>query len=51
MGSRYTEILLVFGNAITKNFTAGVYNTIGLNGANPAAAVTAPPRPSWTRST
>ena len=36
MGSRYTEILLVFGNAITKNFTAGVYNTLGLNGANPA---------------
>jgi len=36
MGSRYTEILLVFGNAITKNFTAGVYNTIGLNGANPS---------------
>jgi hypothetical protein len=35
MGSRYTEILLVFGNAITKDFTAGVYNTIGLNGANP----------------
>ncbi len=36
MGSRYTEILLVFGNAVTKNFTAGVYNTVGLNGANPA---------------
>jgi hypothetical protein len=36
MGSRYTEILLVFGNAVTKNFTAGVYNTTGLNGANPA---------------
>ena len=36
MGSRYTEILLVFGNAMTKNFTAGVYNTTGLNGANPA---------------
>ena len=36
MGSRYTEILLVFGNALTHNFTAGVYNTIGLNGANPA---------------
>jgi hypothetical protein len=36
MGSRYTEILLVFGNAVTRNFTAGVYNTIGLNGANPA---------------
>ncbi|MGO9019601.1 MAG: hypothetical protein ACLQVJ_14755 [Syntrophobacteraceae bacterium] len=36
MGSRYTEILLVFGDAVTKNFTAGVYNTIGLNGANPA---------------
>jgi hypothetical protein len=35
MGTRYTEILLVFGNAVTKNFVAGVYNTIGLNGANP----------------
>ena len=35
MGSRYTEILLVFGNAITKSFTAGIYNTLGLNGANP----------------
>ena len=35
MGSRYTEILLVFGNALTGNFTAGVYNTLGLNGANP----------------
>lgn len=36
MGSRYTEILLVFGDAVTHNFTAGVYNTTGLNGANPA---------------
>ena len=36
MGTRYTEILLVFGNALTHNFTAGVYNTLGLNGANPA---------------
>ena len=36
MGSRYTEILLVFGNALTSNFMAGVYNTVGLNGANPA---------------
>jgi hypothetical protein len=36
MGSRYTEILLVFGDAVTKDFTAGIYNTIGLNGANPA---------------
>ena len=36
MGSRYTEILLVFGDAVTSNYTAGVYNTIGLNGANPA---------------
>lgn len=34
MGSRYTEILLVFGNAISKDFTAGVYNTVGLNGAD-----------------
>ncbi|MGA7411250.1 MAG: hypothetical protein WBW33_12240 [Bryobacteraceae bacterium] len=36
MGTRYTEILLVFGNGLTKNFMAGVYNTTGLNGANPA---------------
>jgi hypothetical protein len=36
MGSRYTEILLVFGNALTGNYVAGVYNTAGLNGANPA---------------
>jgi hypothetical protein len=35
MGSRYTEILLVFGNALTSTYTAGVYNTVGLNGANP----------------
>jgi hypothetical protein len=35
MGSRYTEILLVFGNVLTRNYTAGVYNTIGLNGDNP----------------
>jgi hypothetical protein len=26
----------VYGNALTHNFTAGVYNTVGLNGANPA---------------
>jgi hypothetical protein len=36
MGTRYTEILLVFGNGLTKKVTAGVYNTVGLNGANPA---------------
>ena len=36
MGSRYTEILLVFGNVLTGEYTAGVYNTMGLNGANPA---------------
>jgi hypothetical protein len=36
MGTRYTEILLVFGNVLTSDYTAGVYNTIGLNGANPA---------------
>jgi hypothetical protein len=35
MGSRYTEILLVFGNGLTKKVTAGVYNTMGLNGAKP----------------
>jgi hypothetical protein len=29
--NRYTEIFLIGGNAITKNFTAGVYNTVGLN--------------------
>lgn len=26
----------MFGNAITKSYTAGVYNTTGLNGANPS---------------
>ena len=31
MGCRYTEILPVWGNGITKNFTAGVYNTSYLN--------------------
>lgn len=36
MGTRYTEILLVFGDAVTKDYIAGVYNTVGLNGANPA---------------
>jgi hypothetical protein len=36
MGSRYTEILLVFGNALKSDYMAGVYNTEGLNGANPA---------------
>ena len=36
MNSRYTEILLVFGNALASNYMAGVYNTLGLNGANPA---------------
>jgi hypothetical protein len=36
MGSRYTEILLVFGDAVTRDYMAGVYNTTGLNGANPA---------------
>jgi|APFre7841882724_1041349.scaffolds.fasta_scaffold15305_2 hypothetical protein len=35
MGTRYTEILLVFGNALKGNYMAGVYNTLGLNGANP----------------
>ena len=34
MGSRYTEVLLVFGNGLTKKVTAGVYNTMGLNGTN-----------------
>ena len=36
MGTRYAEILLVFGDALTRNYMAGVYNTTGLNGANPA---------------
>jgi hypothetical protein len=36
MGSRYTEILLVFGDALTSDYMAGVYNTLGLNGANTA---------------
>jgi hypothetical protein len=35
MGTRYTEILLVFGNVMTGDYMAGVYNTVGLNGANP----------------
>ena len=34
MGQQYTEILPVYGNAITKNLTAGVYNTVGLNDPN-----------------
>src|SRR5512139_1108520 len=36
MGSRYTEILLVFGDPMKKDYIAGIYNTVGLNGANPA---------------
>jgi hypothetical protein len=31
MGNRYTEILLVFGNAVLGDYMAGVYNTVGLN--------------------
>lgn len=31
LGTQYTEILPLYGNAITKNLTAGVYNTVGLN--------------------
>jgi hypothetical protein len=31
-GARYTEMFLIGGNAITKNFEANVYNTFGLNG-------------------
>jgi hypothetical protein len=30
-GQRYTEILPIWGNGITKEFVAGVYNTLGLN--------------------
>lgn len=30
-GQRYTEILPIWGNGITKELVAGVYNTIGLN--------------------
>jgi hypothetical protein len=36
MGTRYTEILVVFGNVLKSDYVAGVYNTMGLNGANPA---------------
>jgi hypothetical protein len=36
MGTRYTEILVVYGNALKSDYVAGVYNTMGLNGANPA---------------
>lgn len=32
---RYTEIFAIYGRAIPKKLTAGVYNTIGLNGASP----------------
>lgn len=35
---RYTEIFAIFGDAATKNLIAGVYNTLGLNGANPMGA-------------
>lgn len=31
MGVRYTEILPVWGNVLTGDYTAGVYNTVGLN--------------------
>lgn len=31
MGTQYTEVLPVWGNAITKDLTAGVYNTLTLN--------------------
>jgi hypothetical protein len=34
MGTQYTEILPIYGNAITKKLTAGVYNTVGLNDPN-----------------
>ena len=34
MGNRYTEILLVFGNALTGDYMAGVYNTVGLNSSD-----------------
>ena len=33
-GHRYTEMFLIGGNAITKNFEANVYNTWGLNGSD-----------------
>ena len=36
MGTRYTEILVVFGNVLKSEYLAGVYNTVGQNGANPA---------------
>ena len=31
-GQRYTEMFLIGGNAITRNLSANVYNTTGLNG-------------------
>lgn len=31
LGTQYTEVLVVWGNGITKDLTAGVYNTVGLN--------------------
>jgi hypothetical protein len=33
-GQRYTEMFLIGGNAITKDLTANVYNTTGLNGGS-----------------
>lgn len=35
---RYTEIFAIYGDALTKTLIAGVYNTIGLNGASPMGA-------------
>jgi len=40
-GQRYTEIFLIGGNAITKDFQANVYNTMGLNGG-PATGDSSP---------
>ena len=33
-GQRYTEMFLIGGNAITKDLSANVYNTTGLNGGD-----------------
>ena len=34
-GQRYTEMFLIGGNAITKDLSANVYNTSGLNRSQP----------------
>lgn len=35
---RYTEIFAIYGDAVDKKLVAGVYNTLGLNGASPTGS-------------